>query len=482
MPPELGGGGRDQPRLALILAVAVALLWPTLLNWHPYLFWDTYGYFLQGKAYSQLLLGWSGLAPPPPETGQGWIGAAGRMLARDPSIRSPTWSLLTYGLAVGSAAGFWLLALFDALVAAATLELTLVRLFGLDARRRLLVLVGMTLLTPLPWFASYLMPDLYAGLLVLAAALLVFAWGRLTLAERIATSILYLGSISFHLSHVLLAAGLLAMAVLLPLTGSRRLDRLWRLALPLLAAVALLLGVGLVGFGAATLTPIGAPFLLARAWEDGPVRAYLERACPSAGWAICPYLGRVADTAQEFLWRPHDSYWAMDLPTRAALRAEEPAIVLRAVLADPLGQIRGSLANLVTQLGRFGLEDLVLGRGAAVTPDDYTFVYLPSAPAAVWGLAWFTGLAYASTIAAAIGLVTWWMARRDHATIAARQLVLSVLGALVLNAAVCGILSGPQDRYQGRVIWLLPLLAAALLLQPAGRLSPAPRAPSPSAP
>ena len=56
-----------------------------------------------------------------------------------------------------------------------------------------------------------------------------------------------------------------------------------------------------------------------------------------------------------------------------------------------------------------------------------------------------------------------------------------VVAALVMNAAVCGILSGPQPRYQGRVVWLLPLLAGALLLPPAGRLSPAPRAASPSA-
>ena len=109
MPPEPIGEGSAQPRLGLVLATAAALLWPTLLNWHPYLFWDTYGYFLQGKAYSQLLLGWSGLAPPPPETAAGWIGAAGRMLARDPSIRSPTWSLLTYGLAARAAraSGCW---------------------------------------------------------------------------------------------------------------------------------------------------------------------------------------------------------------------------------------------------------------------------------------------------------------------------------------------------------------------------------------
>ena len=98
------------------------------------------------------------------------------MLARDPSIRSPTWSLLTYALAV--AGGFWLLALLDALVAAATVELALVRLFGRAAAARVLVMAGVALLTSLPWFASYLMPDLYAGLMILAAATLALRLGE----------------------------------------------------------------------------------------------------------------------------------------------------------------------------------------------------------------------------------------------------------------------------------------------------------------
>jgi hypothetical protein len=39
---------------------------------------------------------------------------------------------------------------------------------------------------------------------------------------------------------------------------------------------------------------------------------------------------------------------------------------------------------------------------------------------------------------------------------------------VVLNAAVCGILSGPFPRYQSRIVWLVPagaLLAVARLRQ-----------------
>jgi len=42
------------------------------------------------------------------------------------------------------------------------------------------------------------------------------------------------------------------------------------------------------------------------------------------------------------------------------------------------------------------------------------------------------------------------------------MLSLALLLFLLLNAAVCGILSSPVDRYQARVIWLVPLLALVI--------------------
>lgn len=40
---------------------------------------------------------------------------------------------------------------------------------------------------------------------------------------------------------------------------------------------------------------------------------------------------------------------------------------------------------------------------------------------------------------------------------------IGLFGALVVNAAICGVLSGVNDRYQARLIWLVPLLATLAL-------------------
>jgi hypothetical protein len=347
----------------------------------------------------------------------------------------------------------------------------LARLTRLDAPRRLIVWGMAAAGTTLPWFASYLMPDLLAGLLLMAAATLAFRWQALRVWERVWLLTLALLAGSFHGSHLLLGLGLAGLAALLAPRGVR-LAAAARLGLPQLGAVVLLLTAGWVGFGSLSLAPNAPPFLLARTWEDGPARAHLEATCPDRNWTICADLPALAPSAQEFLWRAHRSYWNMDHAKRAAIRSEAPAIVLGALIAYPTQQAAASVRNLAAQLARVGLDDLVVGRGAAVTRDDYTFVYLPQAPANVWGLSTFTATSCAVTAVAVLALAAW-SARRAHAD--ELGLVLLVLLGVVLNAAICGILSGPHDRYQARVIWTLPVLAAGLVLSRA-RFSPAPGA------
>jgi hypothetical protein len=75
-------------------------------------------------------------------------------------------------------------------------------------------------------------------------------------------------------------------------------------------------------------------------------------------------------------------------------------------------------------------------------------------------------------------LLAWWQAARAG-DMRRLGLVLSVLVGITVNAAVTGALSGPHDRYQARIAWLLPL--AALLALPE-RAAPLPARIRPSGP
>ena len=57
------------------------------------------------------------------------------------------------------------------------------------------------------------------------------------------------------------------------------------------------------------------------------------------------------------------------------------------------------------------------------------------------------------------------VARRRRLAEAEIALLAVVLAGLLVNAAVCGVLSAIDDRYQGRVAWLLPAVVATVGLR-----------------
>lgn len=440
-----------------VAIAACVLLWPTLLNRHPYLFWDSYGYFGQGLAYWRLLLAGVGFWPLPAAVAEaGWIGSAATLLPSDPAIRAIPYSLLFWPIVAGG--GFWALAAANAIVAAYSLDVALERLIGLGLAGRVGVLAMLAATSGLPWFASYAMPDLWAGLMILAAVTVAMGWERLDVGQRVAMLVVIGAGAAFHASHLLLAIALAAVAAVL----IRRPRPALRIAVPAAVSAVAAAGLGWLLFGIASPTPNSPPFLLARQIEDGPARAYLRDSCPDAGWALCPRLDRLWPNAQDFLWSENDSYWGMP-ELRVALREEELAIVAAAAARYPVMQVRASGANVAIQATRFGLDDHVTGRGARVRWDDYDFTFDASVPARRWGLGGFTAVIYA-TAGVSVIIVLWhaWPSRGGRGLGAAGWLILIGVG---LNAVICGALSGPHARYQGRVMWLVPLLAATLVLR-----------------
>lgn len=75
----------------------------------------------------------------------------------------------------------------------------------------------------------------------------------------------------------------------------------------------------------------------------------------------------------------------------------------------------------------------------------------------------FSMLHYVVVIASVLVLVCVTVSQRPLPREHVALVVFIGLG-IIGNAAICGILSGAAGRYQSRVIWLLPLLAAASVI------------------
>ena len=157
----------------------------------------------------------------------------------------------------------------------------------------LVVILILTVCTSLPWLVGQIMADVFTGIVILGLFLLGFGLDRLTKLEIVYIFFLTAGAISFHLSHVPLALGLvivtIALQVLLRWHDWFRVKKLALLIGPIMLATSALLAVNIAGSGQVTLSPGSPVFLLARLIEDGTARMYLDETCPEKGYALCPY-------------------------------------------------------------------------------------------------------------------------------------------------------------------------------------------------
>jgi hypothetical protein len=437
---------RETGTLAAILLGATLLLWPAAFNGYPLVFSDTGTYLSQAV---HRYLGWD---------------------------RPVFYSLFLLPLHLTLTT--WPAIVVQALLAAHTLHLVRRTLLPSVSAWWLVPLLGaLALASPLPWLASQLMPDLFTGLLVLALGLLLFATACLSRAERIWLTVFSAFMIAAHQSHLPLV--LLLLPVLLGLrwwlgpdvsrdTGPR--ETMWivagrMLVAPIMACVALA-SVNLAGHHRASLAPFGNMFLLARVIYDGPGMRVLARDCPHTHWRLCPYLDQFPATADLFLWQ-------QDGPLAHAggaklVSPEADAILEAAIAAEPIAELRAVLGNAARQFAMFATGDGLVAWPTTVAP--WILQDFPRFEADAYRAsrqnngvlllpAWLLMLhRTVALIGVAICCALLPMAlRRRHGV--AGFLVLMLL-ALPINALITGGVSGPHDRYQSRVMWLAPLLAA----------------------
>jgi hypothetical protein len=472
---------------ALALGCALALCWPVWLTGAVYVFADTTGYLRGGE----VIWGYLGdlLPDVPPDAGgaeravaagagQGAGGAAEAITASgtvaDARGEAAVGRSLTYSAAAYAA---WAV-LGEAAIPVIQAWITVMMAFSLLSARALrrpaLLLAGfawLALLTPLPFYAVFLMPDLLAAVPILFAACLVWRWDELGTGQRIALAVLAALATSSHYGTVPLALGCIGVALALRLLSGR---------LPgpaILATAALVVGFGpLLNLGASTAVtdepstaPLRLPILLARSIEDGPARWYLQRECPRGRLATCDVLGgEIPDDVGEFLWT--NSGVADATPAQMAqVRAEEWTILRGAFLAYPAAQTASLLGNAARQSVELGLGSI---RAADGLDEGFGRVRGPQREAARELLTRFDALvvwgSWAAVLAAgALAIV----ARPERRAVLA---VAAVVAGLLLNAAIFGGLSAPAERYQARVIWVLPFVLLAVAADAlAARAAPA---------
>ena len=493
--------------LLLVLAGALVQLAVVAVDGRPKVFTDTDDYFAQGRTFTHAVAAFVAHGRLPFAPADAWARLTDPGMGDEEPIhnqnkaRSGYYGAVLFNLQkLGS---LWALAAAQAAVAS-WLVWMLWREAARGAQRAassagyLGVMAALSLATSLPFFTSFAMPDVFAGFSVLSAVLLLVYGDRLGRGEAIGLWLLLAACANFHASNGPILLALAALGGLLVWRAGAGRRRALAAGGAILGAVAAAILAGSV-YGLVVKLRSGdtlrrPPFLAVRVLADGPGRAYLRGACArnAHAYTLCASRTLPLDDTEDMLWADDPAlglYNAAEFPVREALSKEETRFVLHAVASDPVGEAAAALGGFARQLVTFpvaeplenpayyltdsywsdtNLPALVLGMGGCGPGLDRCGSRLPPAPLT---------LIHYGAVAAALAYAGWSLRRLRvlrrlasgewdaPARLAAVAVLL--LAAVVVNAAVCGALSGVFPRYQARIVWLAPL--AALLLAAADR-------------
>lgn len=430
---------------AAVLLTAPLLMSVAAWNGFPIIFYDTGAYMLQGLGHIFI------------------------------AERSPIYS--GFLAVAGGAVSLWLVAAVQCAITAFVMtEFARAVRPSLSLWSFLAIVALLCVTTGLPWYAAQIEPDCFVAIAALGIYLLAFHGdtpGRQALLF-VATVV----AIACHSSHVGLAAGLIVLLAIMRFASPSWIEAHGlprpRLALPLIALVLAIVTIFAANYAftkSIFFSRSGAIFLEARIMEDGLIKPVLDADCPQAGYAICPYKDRLPTRADTWLWMAQAS------PFKKVggfeKRDPESARLVRASL------LRYPLENAIVAVQDALLQFFWFQTGDGIVPQEWVLnrefdIAIPQQVRAYdhayqqEGEIWFVPVNIVHVPVAGLSLVGLYLLlrgvwrRRDWRS---GLLPAFVLCALIGNAVVCGIFSGPHGRYQSRIMWL-PAFAIMLIAWP----------------
>jgi hypothetical protein len=426
----------------VVLVGTLISMIPAVINGYPLIFFDTGTYIIQALELKGQL------------------------------DRPPFYSLSILPFHAGIS--LWPVAVAQALLTVTVLVRFLEHAVGLDEPRLLVTVIAATnAATSFAWFTTLVMPDIHTATIIMLCWLVFSPAVLATRGERIVSILLLGGLVSMHTANVPLTLGLSACAIGLRLM-SKQAGPARRVAITA-AGVLGVIAVAVVGqmlysvlvIGKAVPSVMAPLFLLARLIHDGPGRDVLLSRCPDAGWELCALLDHLGTDHNDLLWSAGSAYQQLIRRVgEVAAIAEAQSIVSETVRTYPLRVVGNALMNGARQFVTISSIYRPCPCPAKRIDTVIQTHFAGEWPAYVAALQttgrfppdWLDAVNMVVAAVAGAGLVAAAASsRRD------RPLIAYVFLALAGNAVLLGGLSGPAERYQARIVWLIPALGFALV-------------------
>ncbi|WP_375159738.1 hypothetical protein [Bradyrhizobium sp. RDT46] len=414
-------------RLAAV-ALPLLMIAPAFWNGYPLLQWDTGGYLARW---------YEGYLVPSRSTVFGFY------------------------LHYGESFGFWTNLAVQSLATLWLLQLTLRVLAMMQTFRFVAISLCLTVATALPWLASMLLTDIFAGLSIMSLFLLATGAGRTSTLEKISLFVFTAFAAATHSATLGVLLGLcIAGWMARPFLGARLpLAGLAQASLTIVAGGVMLVSANYALSGKLAWTPGGYGVAFGRMMQDGIVAQYLNDRCPRERYKLCPYRNELPASADEFLW---GKSMFNTLGRFDGMNEEMSHIVVQSIKDYPAWQAGAALRAMGQQL-----LHVATGEGTdGWIPHTRGIIerYIPAQTAPMraarqqnWQLD-FTAINWLhvpvalASMLALLALLGNALARRrlDDLTLLAATVTLALLG----NAFICAVISGPHDRYGARMVWV----------------------------
>ena len=328
----------------------------------------------------------------------------------------------------------------------------------------------------LPWITGQVMPDVFAAVLVLGVYLLVFCRRRLHAAERVYVALLTAAAITTHLSYIPIAAGLIALSLVIRLAMKRDLRELVRaatlLGLILTAAAGAMLAVNWLKSSELRFARNSNVFLLAKLLDEGSAVAHLAKACPAKPYRLCAYLAELKGmTHDELKWSWDSPFWKFG--SFDALEPEAAEIVAATIRDHPGDVVLHALGGAAVQLLKFSTGEGLTPQTIDLVAPEIGTVFAPGVERSLRAsrqatgtlpIAQFNLLHLVTSVLSLIVIAFALALRRRQLPERLAAFLVFVIAALLCNAVITGGLSGPYDRYLARIIFLASFAAGIVML------------------
>ena len=481
---------RSAASFSVYAGLLLVCIWPAIYNGQPFLNPDTLQYIRYADAGVAKIMGhsadWVQLAPRynAEATSHGTAGSNGDA-SRHPPFAGRS---IYYGalLRLGDMFGLmWPSITLQAAALILAIALTLNHTIGFRQSNFAATVVVLAFTTPMAFYASKLMPDIFAGITILGAANLILFGDRMNRLFLLAWICLLCAALSFHSSHVLIAACLLLIYLVIRFFfhGAASLRGLAGIICCILLAFAADAAFTMATTKVFGEPPIRPPFLAARVAVNGPGTAYLKANCPEAGFTLCRFVDRLQiisgdlvsrSPTDTFLWSPNPAKGGVFAPsdpaTQRSLSDEQFRFVLAVLMADPVGETAAMLKDGILQISKVSLlyynyDQQMRDAFRAQMPSRYvaaeerTRAWNGTLPVLLISVI-VTAIALASLAYLVYALV--WFDRGSSGERDLRRFSVVVIVGTLANGFVCGAMSEPDERYQARLIWLIPLVAGLI--------------------